>query len=200
MTTEEIFNEAVKRIGGNDMLLLYGPSHIVWEDENFSDDDIQWCLERAKDEDSWASHTEEQKEVVLWSLRELLKLPEEIRVDEGGSMQIVQHNYGRDMNLPIEASEFSLTPIADPSDPDYHEKVGRYWFDHCCSLMDENAELQKKVSDLEKERDELKQFNDWLAVELYDLWVEHTGSDISLEKHRENITKYYNMVKETNDE
>ena len=58
--------------------LHFGPSHVVWEDENF--DSAEWCLEHF-DEFS-EKLTEEEKKIVRWSLEELAKIPLEIRCPE----------------------------------------------------------------------------------------------------------------------
>lgn len=38
----DIYDEAVRRLNVNEHPLLFGPAHIVWEDENFSH--YQHCL------------------------------------------------------------------------------------------------------------------------------------------------------------
>jgi len=75
----DIYQEAVRRLGDNEYLLDFGPSHVVWSDENWGS--AQWCLDNFDryvgymDEDSY---TQEDLEVIKWSLRELTKLPDEI--------------------------------------------------------------------------------------------------------------------------
>jgi hypothetical protein len=67
----DIYKEAVKKLGGNSDPLHYGPSHIVWSDENF--DSAEWCLENF---DGYGVRlSEKEKVVVRWSLEELAKIP-----------------------------------------------------------------------------------------------------------------------------
>jgi len=67
----EIYLEAVKKLSGNHRPLIFGPSHIVWEDENF--DAVQRCLDNF---DHWkGDFTDSDLEVVRWSLEELNKIP-----------------------------------------------------------------------------------------------------------------------------
>jgi hypothetical protein len=74
----EIYEEAVKRLNGDDTPLHFGPSHIVWDDENF--DCAEACL---KDFDKYTEgYTEEELNVVRWSLEELVKLPLKARDPE----------------------------------------------------------------------------------------------------------------------
>lgn len=84
----DIYEEAVRRLGGDSHYLHYGPAHIVWEDENW--DCVEWCLDNF---DSWVKDvapnmgtdytpSKEQYEVVRWSLLELQKIPlEELEVE-----------------------------------------------------------------------------------------------------------------------
>jgi hypothetical protein len=76
-----IYREAVARleaIGSDGDALLYGSSHIVWEDENFDRYSVQSCID-----DPWLDRsTPDEEAVVQWSLRELLKLPDEVRDPE----------------------------------------------------------------------------------------------------------------------
>jgi hypothetical protein len=68
---------------GGESAMLYGPAHIVWHDENFDTDSIQWCLDHFVE---WCldhfiehsrpdKHTAEQLVAVRQSLVELLALP-----------------------------------------------------------------------------------------------------------------------------
>lgn len=67
---KDIYNQAVIKLGWEGPL-HYGPSHIVWEDENF--DSAEWCLENF---DKYKrDYTEEELAVVRWSLEELAKIP-----------------------------------------------------------------------------------------------------------------------------
>jgi hypothetical protein len=76
----DIYCEALAALDGCDSLLLYGPGHIVWSDENW--DSAQWCLDHF--EEYWGSHdpTPEEKRIVRESLEKLLLVPEEIRMCE----------------------------------------------------------------------------------------------------------------------
>ena len=74
----DIYLEAVKRLDGDESPLLFGPAHVVWEDENF--DSAECCLETfGKYIGDWADG---ELEVVRWSLNELAKLPMELRCPE----------------------------------------------------------------------------------------------------------------------
>lgn len=62
----------------------FGPAHIVWEDENFEDYNIESCLEQCKRLDYWTHErgfTEGDVEHVRESLVELMQVPEEIRCE-----------------------------------------------------------------------------------------------------------------------
>jgi len=79
----DIYDAAVEKLGGDESVLHYGPSHAVWEDENWEDECVRACL----DEESWAldyggRFSEAQLAVCKWSLEELLKVPEEVRDPE----------------------------------------------------------------------------------------------------------------------
>lgn len=78
-----IYHKAADEIG--DEHLRYGPSHVVWEDENFGTECIQECIDNA--DRWWTDHDEGDKEVVLRSLRELLQIPESIRCCEPADYQ-----------------------------------------------------------------------------------------------------------------
>ncbi len=67
----EIYQEALKRLEGDDSPLHYGPAHIVWEDENF--DCAEWSLEHF--DENKGDLSEADLEVVKWSLEELAKIP-----------------------------------------------------------------------------------------------------------------------------
>ena len=57
--------------------LDFGPGHIVWSDENFNTDCIQFCIDNI---DKYSDGlTEEEKGYALASLKELLAIPEDIR-------------------------------------------------------------------------------------------------------------------------
>jgi hypothetical protein len=77
----DIYKKAVKDLGGDSSPLHFGPSHIVWEDENF--DSAVWCLENF--ETYKGDYTDGELAIVKRSLEELAVLPEAIRdiVPEG---------------------------------------------------------------------------------------------------------------------
>jgi len=75
-----IYKEALKKLDNYDSPLHFGPSHIVWEDENFENHNIKWCLENFDEYKS--DYTNEELEIVKWSLEELLKMPENERCIE----------------------------------------------------------------------------------------------------------------------
>lgn len=76
----EIYQEALRRLNDNRSPLDFSASHIVWDDENFEDDSIKWCLEHFDEYGS--DYAEDELKVVKWSLEELLKIPEETRCPE----------------------------------------------------------------------------------------------------------------------
>ena len=76
----EIYQEALRRLDGDDSPLKFSASHIVWEDENFEDDNIAWCLENF--EKYKADYSDNDLSVVRWSLEELAKIPEDVRCPE----------------------------------------------------------------------------------------------------------------------
>lgn len=71
----DIYNGAVKRLHGNEDPLLYGAGHLVWADENW--DYVDWCIENF--DDYKERYSQEELTVVMWSLKELQKIPLEQR-------------------------------------------------------------------------------------------------------------------------
>ena len=67
----EIYLAALEKLDGWEGPLHYGPAHIVWDDENF--DSAERCLESF--DEYRGDYTDEELEVVRWSLEELAKLP-----------------------------------------------------------------------------------------------------------------------------
>ena len=67
----DIYQQAVEKLGGDNSPLVFGPSHIVWEDENW--DQVDWCLDHFNEFKN--DFSEEDLTVVRWSLEELAKLP-----------------------------------------------------------------------------------------------------------------------------
>jgi len=70
----DIYSQALEKLGGNISPLNFGPAHIVWEDENWQC--AQWCIDHFDEYSEDLSDYE--KSVVMWSLQELLKLPERV--------------------------------------------------------------------------------------------------------------------------
>lgn len=77
----EIFEGYKQFFGDNDGPLRWGPGHIVWEDENFGDSSIKFCIEEARKEIAARQEADKRSELenVLDSLEELLAVPLEIR-------------------------------------------------------------------------------------------------------------------------
>ena len=73
----DIFNDAVEKLNGDDLTLLYGPSHVVWADENW--DCAQWCLDHFDEYLDYYNHTHEEYAVVRESIERLLAVPEEFK-------------------------------------------------------------------------------------------------------------------------
>lgn len=67
--------ERLEKLACDERPLHFGPSHAVWEDENFVS--AQWYLEHFNDNPS-DDYTSEELAVVRWSLEELVKLPDDI--------------------------------------------------------------------------------------------------------------------------
>lgn len=66
-----IYTEAKLRLNGDSTPLNFGPSHIVWEDENFESAEL--CLSHFNKGN--CDFTKEELEIVRWSLEELSKVP-----------------------------------------------------------------------------------------------------------------------------
>jgi hypothetical protein len=80
---EEIYRTAQKEleaIGGSaECSLDYGPGHIVWADENFEREHVQYCLNEARKADCWNyEETDAEKAIVIRSLEKMLELPDEV--------------------------------------------------------------------------------------------------------------------------
>jgi hypothetical protein len=68
---DDIYQQALSKLDGDEKPLCFGPAHVVWEDENF--DSAEWCLENF---DKYSQgHSEQELAVVKWSLEELAKVP-----------------------------------------------------------------------------------------------------------------------------
>ena len=58
--------------------------------------------------------------------------------------------------------------------------------------------LERALKQAHAERDELKQFNDWLMDEMWDMrYGESLNPRTSIEAHRVNMTNYWKLVKDT---
>jgi hypothetical protein len=75
-----IFREAVESLGGDENPLLYGPGHIVWEDENFNRSSVEFCLRQCDEKPaaSW-DMSADALAAVRASLEALLALPDAAR-------------------------------------------------------------------------------------------------------------------------
>jgi hypothetical protein len=71
-----IFREAVAALGGDENPLLYGPAHVVWEDENFGRGSVEFCLRACDGETDLSA---DALAAVRASLEALLALPDEAR-------------------------------------------------------------------------------------------------------------------------
>lgn len=77
----DIYDDCVKK--HSQSLLLYGPAHIVWADENWGS--AQWCLDHFDENKGDFSHCGEKAfAVVRESLERLLKVPDEFKIEPGG--------------------------------------------------------------------------------------------------------------------
>lgn len=66
----DIYNKYITIAGESAM--HYGAAHIVWDDENFEREHVQWCLDNF--EEYKRDNSDEENEAVRQSLIELLKL------------------------------------------------------------------------------------------------------------------------------
>lgn len=55
----------------------YGPAHIVWDDENFEREHVQWCLDEGM-KTFGGDFTKDELDAVRASLVELLALPDDV--------------------------------------------------------------------------------------------------------------------------
>ena len=76
---DEIYNVAVMTEGA-DNALHWGPTHIIWEDGNYADQDIAFCREELKKATEERRFNEEILTAVERSLAELEKIPERERI------------------------------------------------------------------------------------------------------------------------
>ncbi len=76
----DIYLRAVDRLGGDELPLHGGPSHVVWGDDNF--DCAEWCLEHF--DEFKEGRTEHELAVIRQSLEELAAIPMDERFVEDG--------------------------------------------------------------------------------------------------------------------
>ena len=72
---DAIYEEALRRLRGDNSALIYGPSHIVWDDDNY--DSAEFCLQNF--EALKGKFSIDDLAIVRWSLEELLIIPLVIR-------------------------------------------------------------------------------------------------------------------------
>jgi len=74
----DIYSKALNQLDDYDSPLLYGPSHVVWDDFNLDDRNIKRCIEYC-DQYEGGNYTKDELVIVKQSLEELLKIPESER-------------------------------------------------------------------------------------------------------------------------
>jgi hypothetical protein len=79
---EAIYDQAVAKLDGDDCPMEHSFAHIVWGDGNYRNSDIEYCLKAYSDPDFQGKYTQEQMDIVKWSLEEALKIPETIRLGD----------------------------------------------------------------------------------------------------------------------
>lgn len=77
----DVAMEELLDMGSDWTPLRFGPSHVVWEDENFDDDTIRHCIGRCDNPEPWDGTTPEERAVVKKSLEALLAIPEGVRCE-----------------------------------------------------------------------------------------------------------------------
>jgi hypothetical protein len=78
----DIYARAVADLDGDSSPLEFGPSHIVWSDENFEESNIRYCLGACDDPKQGERYSDHELTIVRRSLAELLAIPESIRCCE----------------------------------------------------------------------------------------------------------------------
>lgn len=81
MKVTKIYNQALGMCDGMWKALHFGPSHIVWEDENFWDHSIEFCINEMNTE-TYDNFSDEQLNAVRWSLEQMALMPESERCVE----------------------------------------------------------------------------------------------------------------------
>lgn len=82
--TKAVYRVSLEAVGGDADVLDYGPAHVVWADDNFEDESIQFCLGECETRrQEWLDKFGEAKlDAVRTSLELLLKIPEDERGDD----------------------------------------------------------------------------------------------------------------------
>lgn len=75
-----IYRDALSKLNGDDSPLLFGPAHIVWEDENWNS--AQWCIDHF--DEYRRDMTDHEADVVRESLVKLLSVPDEYKKEPEG--------------------------------------------------------------------------------------------------------------------
>jgi hypothetical protein len=76
----EIYERALAALDGDESALEFGPSHIVWSDENFEDHSIDFCLKECDKIGEYAERFRDAEiAIVRRSLEELRAIPEAVR-------------------------------------------------------------------------------------------------------------------------
>lgn len=80
----DVYDKHLAAVDGVEDVLHYGPAHIVWADENFQDDNIDYCIEQCDKPEKYAGRlSPEEIWVVRQSLLALKAIPIEIRCPPG---------------------------------------------------------------------------------------------------------------------
>jgi hypothetical protein len=75
----DIYKAAVEKLNDSSDALHWGPSHIVWEDENFDDDDIDFSLKACDEWTDFDRFSKKEIEAVRESLLALKQVPIQFR-------------------------------------------------------------------------------------------------------------------------
>lgn len=70
-----IYRDALEKLEQYDSPLLFGPSHVVWSDENWNS--AQWCLDNF--EDYRGDYSDKELTIVRESLALLIAVPDEYK-------------------------------------------------------------------------------------------------------------------------
>ena len=77
----DIYNDALRALGGDHFALEFGPTHSVWGDENFGNESIEFCFNELKVEKELDART---MHILRLSLFRLKELPIELRTPPEG--------------------------------------------------------------------------------------------------------------------